>query len=85
MQFPSSPKAEDLKVEAMEMDGQASLLVESLLVEGKKGVEGEKGVAGEKGVEGVEGVEGEKRVEGEKGVEVSSPACESLTQFKTCR
>ena len=67
MQFPSSPKAEDLKVEATEMDGQASLLVESLLVEGKKGVEGE------------------KRVEGEKGVEVSSPACESLTQFKTCR
>ena len=67
MQFPSSPKAEDLKVEAMEMDGQASLLVESLLVEGKKGVEGE------------------KWVEGEKGVEVSSPACESLTQFKTCR
>ena len=55
MQFPSSPKAEDLKVEATEMDGQASLLVESLLVEGKKGVE------------------------------VSSPACESLTQFKTCR
>ena len=76
MQFPSSPKAEDLKVEATEVDGQASLLVESLLVEGKKGVEGEKGV---------EGVEGEKRVEGEKGVEVSSPACESLTQFKTCR
>ena len=67
MQFPSSPKAEDLKVEATEVDGQASLLVESLLVEGKKGVEGE------------------KRVEGEKGVEVSSPACESLTQFKTCR
>ena len=66
-------------VEATEMDGQASLLVESLLVEGKKGVEGEKGV------EGVEGVEGEKRGEGEKGVEVSSPACESLTQFKTCR
>ena len=63
MQFPSSPKAEDLKVEAME----ASLLVESLLVEGEKGVEGE------------------KWVEGEKGVEVSSPACESLTQFKTCR
>ena len=61
MQFPSSPKAEDLKVEATEVDGQASLLVESLLVEG------------------------EKRVEGEKGVEVSSPACESLTQFKTCR
>ena len=76
MQFPSSPKAEDLKVEATEVDGQASLLVESLLVEGKKGVEGEKGV---------EGVEGEKRVEGEKVVEVSSPACESLTQFKTCR
>lgn len=73
MQFPSSPKAEDLKVEATEVDGQASLLVESLLVEGKKGVQGEKGV------------EGEKRVEGEKGVEVSSPACESLTQFKTCR
>ena len=68
MQFPSSPKAEDLKVEATEVDGQASLLVE-----GKKGVQGEKGV------------EGEKRVEGEKGVEVSSPACESLTQFKTCR
>ena len=67
MQFPSSPKAEDLKVEATEVDGQASLLVESLLVEGKKGVEGEKGG------------------EGEKGVEVSSPACESLTQFKTCR
>ena len=80
MQFPSSPKAEDLKVEATEVDGQASLLVE-----GKKGVEGEKWVEGEKGVEGVEGVEGEKRVEGEKGVEVSSPACESLTQFKTCR
>ena len=74
MQFPSSPKAEDLKVEATEVDGQASLLVE-----GKKGVEGEKGVEGKKGVEG------EKRVEGEKGVEVSSPACESLTQFKTCR
>lgn len=67
MQFPSSPKAEDLKVEATEVDGQASLLVESLLVEGEKGVEGE------------------KWVEGEKGVEVSSPACESLTQFKTCR
>ena len=82
MQFPSSPKAEDLKVEATEVDGQASLLVESLLVEGKKGVEGEKGVEGDKGVEGGEG---EKRVEGEKGVEVSSPACESLTQFKTCR
>ena len=78
MQFPSSPKAEDLKVEAME----ASLLVESLLVEGEKGVEGEKWVEGEKGVEGVEG---QKGVEGEKGVEVSSPACESLTQFKTCR
>ena len=37
MQFPSSPKAEDLKVEATEVDGQASLLLESLLVEGGKG------------------------------------------------